>query len=197
MNGRPSRVLAILRMFGEIAARSGRRAERTLARSDRADRPNPNIVFSRRGSFQRRGHLTVSEVESYRLTLPRTLRITTRTARRDSRTVRVNAHTDAPGSVGHHESRPHVCMSSFPAHPTVLGCSSIGLGQKLDQLYFQTYPLNARFPGFCVFNPTFSFSFEFFRFQIRLELFDSDLKKFNFDDSASRFPVSTPRSCQS
>jgi len=71
VNGRPSRVLAILRMFGEIAARSGRRAERTGAYSDRADRLNPNIVFSKRDSYQRRGHLTVSEVESYRLTLPR------------------------------------------------------------------------------------------------------------------------------
>jgi hypothetical protein len=71
------------------------------------------------------------------------------------------------------------------------------LGQKLDQLYFQTCPLNARFPDFCVFNPTFSFAFDCFRFQIRFELFDSDLKKFNFDDSASRFPVSTPRSCHS
>ena len=71
VNGRPSRVLAILRMFGEFAARSGRRAERTGAYSDRADRLNPNIVFSKRYSYQRRGHLTVSEVESYRLTLPR------------------------------------------------------------------------------------------------------------------------------
>jgi hypothetical protein len=71
MNGRPSRVLAILRMFGEIAARSGRRAERTGAYSDHADRLNPNVVFSKRNSYQRRGHLTVSEVESYRLTLPR------------------------------------------------------------------------------------------------------------------------------
>jgi len=72
VNGGPLRVMAILRMFGEIAARSGRRAERTLACSDRADRLNPNIVFSKRDSYQRRGHLTVSEVESYRLTLPRT-----------------------------------------------------------------------------------------------------------------------------
>jgi hypothetical protein len=59
-------------MFGEIAARSGRRAERTGAYSDCADRLNPNIVFSKRDSYQRRGHLTVSEVASYRLTLPRT-----------------------------------------------------------------------------------------------------------------------------
>ena len=59
-------------MFGEIAARSGRRAKRTGAYSDRADRPNPNIVFSKRDSCKRRGHsTTVSEVESYRLTLPR------------------------------------------------------------------------------------------------------------------------------
>ena len=59
-------------MFGEISARSGRRAERTGAYSDRADRLNPNIVFSKRDSYQRRGHLAVSEVdESYRLTLPR------------------------------------------------------------------------------------------------------------------------------
>ena len=63
-----------LRMFGELTARSGRRAERTGAYSDRADRPNPNIVFSQRDSYQRRGHLTVSEVESYRLTLPRSTR---------------------------------------------------------------------------------------------------------------------------
>jgi len=67
----PRRVLAILRMFGEIAARSDR-TERTGAYSDRVDRLNPNIVFSKRDSYQRRGHLTVSEVESYRLTLPRT-----------------------------------------------------------------------------------------------------------------------------
>jgi len=65
-------------MFGGIAARSGRRVERTPAYSDRADRPNPNIVVSKRDSYQRRGHLTVSEVESYRLTLPRT-RTRTRT----------------------------------------------------------------------------------------------------------------------
>jgi len=59
--------MAMLRMFGEIAAISGRRAERTPAYSDRADRLNPNIVFSKRDTYQRRGHLTVSEVESYRL----------------------------------------------------------------------------------------------------------------------------------
>jgi hypothetical protein len=58
-------------MFGEIAARSGRRARLTAAYRDRADRLNPNIVFSKRYSYQRRGHLTVSKVESYRLTLPR------------------------------------------------------------------------------------------------------------------------------
>ncbi len=69
VNGAPSRVLTILRMFGEIAARSGRRAERSATYSDRADRLNPNIVFSKRDSYQRRGHLTVSEVESHRLTL--------------------------------------------------------------------------------------------------------------------------------
>jgi hypothetical protein len=80
VNGRPSRVLAILRSFGEFAARSGRRAEQTGAYSDRADRLNPNIVFSKRYSYQRRGHLTVSEVESYRLTLPR-VRVSLRHAR--------------------------------------------------------------------------------------------------------------------
>jgi len=58
-------------MFGEIAAESGRRAERTGAYSDRADRLKPNIVFSKRDSYQRRGHSTVSKVESYMLTLPR------------------------------------------------------------------------------------------------------------------------------
>jgi len=46
--------------------------ERTGAYSDRTDRLNPNIVFSKRYSYQRRGHLTVSEVESWWLTLPRT-----------------------------------------------------------------------------------------------------------------------------
>ena len=71
MNGGPSRVLAILRMFGEIAARSGRRAERNPTYSDSADRLKPNIVFSMRDSYQRREHLTVCKVESYRLTLPR------------------------------------------------------------------------------------------------------------------------------
>ena len=65
--------------FGDLedvpwnSARSGRRAERTGAYSDRADRLNPNIVFSKRYSYQRRGHLTVSEVVSYRLTLPRAM----------------------------------------------------------------------------------------------------------------------------
>ena len=72
MNGAPSRVLTILRMFGGIAARCGRRAERSATYSDRADRLNPNIVFSKRDSYQRREHLTVNKVESYRLTLPRT-----------------------------------------------------------------------------------------------------------------------------
>jgi len=45
---------------------------------------------------------------------------------------------------------------------------ALTLGQKLDQLYFQTYPLNARFPGVCGFNQTFSFSFDCFRFQIHV-----------------------------
>ena len=72
VNGCPSRVLATLRMFGEIAARSGRRAERTPADSDRADRLKANIVFSSQDYFQRRGHLTVCKVAFYRLTLPRT-----------------------------------------------------------------------------------------------------------------------------
>jgi len=58
-------------MFGEIAERCGRRAERSDTYSDRADRLQPNIAFSKRDSYQRRGHLTVSKVESYRLTLPR------------------------------------------------------------------------------------------------------------------------------
>ena len=73
MNGCQSRVLAILRVFGEIAARSGRRARLTAAHSDGADRLKPNIVFSKRDSYQRREHLTVCKVESYRLTLPRTV----------------------------------------------------------------------------------------------------------------------------
>jgi len=62
-------------MFGEIAARCGRRARLTAAYmySDCANRLNPNIVFSKRDSYQRRGHLTVSEVELYRLTLPRSV----------------------------------------------------------------------------------------------------------------------------
>ena len=59
-------------MFGEIAARSGRRARLTATYSDRADRLKPNIVFSNRDSFQRRGHLTVCKVAFVRLTLPRT-----------------------------------------------------------------------------------------------------------------------------
>jgi len=61
-----------MRMFGGIAARCGRRAERTLPYSDRADRLKPNIVFSKRDSYQRRGHLTVCKVAFFRLTLPRT-----------------------------------------------------------------------------------------------------------------------------
>jgi len=72
VNGCQSRDLAILRMFDEIATRCGRRARLTAAHSDRADRLNPNIVFSKRDAYQWRGHLTVSEVESHRLTLPRT-----------------------------------------------------------------------------------------------------------------------------
>jgi len=67
--------MTILRMFGGIAARCGRRAERTLPYecSDRADRLKPNIVFSKRDSYQRRGHLTVCKVAFFRLTLPRTV----------------------------------------------------------------------------------------------------------------------------
>jgi len=63
-------------MFGEIAARSGRRAELTAAYIDRADRLKPNIVFSKRDSNQRRGHLTVCKVAVFRLTLPRTEKLT-------------------------------------------------------------------------------------------------------------------------
>jgi len=59
-------------MFGGIAARCGRRAERKPTYSHRADRLKPNIVFSKRDSYQRRGHLTVCKVASNRLTLPRT-----------------------------------------------------------------------------------------------------------------------------
>jgi len=72
VNGCQSRVMTILRMLGRIAARCGRCARLTGAYSDRADRLKPNIVFSKRDSYQRRGHLTVSKVGSYRLTLPRT-----------------------------------------------------------------------------------------------------------------------------
>jgi len=43
----------------------------TAAHSDCADRLKPNIVFSKRDSYQRRGSLTVCKVESYILTLPR------------------------------------------------------------------------------------------------------------------------------
>ena len=70
MNGCPSRVTTILRMSGEIAAICGRRAERTAACSDGADRLKPNIVRSKRDSNQRRGHLTVCKVALHRLTLP-------------------------------------------------------------------------------------------------------------------------------
>ena len=59
-------------MFGGIVARCGGCAERTGACSDRVDRLKPNIVISKRGSYQRRGHLTICKVASYRLTLPRT-----------------------------------------------------------------------------------------------------------------------------
>ena len=46
MNGCQSRVLAILRMFGEIAARSGRRARLlTAAYSDRAGRLNGFLIL--------------------------------------------------------------------------------------------------------------------------------------------------------
>jgi len=73
VNGYPSRVMTILRMLGGIAARCGRRAERTPTYSDRADRLKQNIVLSKRDSYQRRGHLTVCKVASYMLTLPRIL----------------------------------------------------------------------------------------------------------------------------
>jgi len=128
---------------------------------------------------------------------PRNLELTESIAKNErSRTRSPKLPCREPGSSGTNMARsplgrlPIECTRSLLARL---------LGQKLDQLYFQTYPLNARFPGFCVFNQTFSFSFSFdcFCFQIRSELFDSDLKKFNFDDSASRFLVSTPRSCQS
>ena len=69
MNGAPSRVLTILLMFGGIAARCGRRAERSATYSHRADRLNPNIVFPKRDSYQWREHLTVTKVTSFRLTL--------------------------------------------------------------------------------------------------------------------------------
>ena len=72
MNGCPSRVLTILRIVGGIAARCGRRAERSATYNDRADRLNPNVEFSKRDSYQRREHLTVSMVGSYGLTLSRT-----------------------------------------------------------------------------------------------------------------------------
>ena len=55
-------------MFGGIAASCGRRARLTGAYSVRADRLKPNIVFLKRDFYQRRGHLTVSKVEAYRLT---------------------------------------------------------------------------------------------------------------------------------
>jgi hypothetical protein len=64
-----------LRTLGGIAARGGRCAERKGAYRDRADRLNPNIVLSKRDSYQRRGHLTVSKVGSCRLTLPRSKEI--------------------------------------------------------------------------------------------------------------------------
>ena len=54
-------------------------------------------------------------------------------------------------------------------------------GQKLDQLYFQTYSLNARFAGILRFQSNVRISVDCFRFQIRSEFFDSEPKKFNFD----------------
>jgi hypothetical protein len=87
VNGCPSRVMTILRMLGGNAARCGRRAERTPANSDRADRLKPNIVFPKRDSYQRRGHLTVSKVASYRLTLPRTRLTKTRPSTEAGRVV--------------------------------------------------------------------------------------------------------------
>ena len=43
VNGSQSRVLATLRMFGETAARCGRRARLTAAYRVRVDRQNPNF----------------------------------------------------------------------------------------------------------------------------------------------------------
>jgi hypothetical protein len=63
--------MPIPRIFGVIAARYDRCAERTSAYSDRADRLNPKNVPSKRGSYQRRGQLTVNMVGSCILTLPR------------------------------------------------------------------------------------------------------------------------------
>jgi len=83
--------MTILRMFGGIAARCGRRAERTPTYSDRTDRLKPNIVFSKRDSNQRRGHLTVCKVASNRLTLPRTRLTKPRTSTKFETTCRARS----------------------------------------------------------------------------------------------------------
>ena len=64
------------------------------------------------------------------------LRISTRTARRDSKSVRENAHTDAPGSVGHHESRPHVRMSNYRIWDACLA-SGLSPSSRLSSAYSQ------------------------------------------------------------
>ena len=56
---------------GSSAMGSATAAVVVKAYSDRADCLKPNIVFSKRDSYQRRGHLTVCKVVFFRLTLPR------------------------------------------------------------------------------------------------------------------------------
>jgi len=71
VNGCQSRNFARMLHFHLANCASRRCARLTAANSDRAERLNPNIWFSSRDSYQRRGHLTVSKVGSYRLIMPR------------------------------------------------------------------------------------------------------------------------------
>jgi len=81
----PFRDFAPIFHFHLANCASRRCARRSTAYSDRAKRLNPNIVFSSRDSYQRRGHLTVSNVGSYRLTLPRTSKLVIRHLARRAR----------------------------------------------------------------------------------------------------------------
>jgi len=137
VNGAPSRVLKILRMFGGIAARYGRRAERSATYSDRL---NPNIVFSKRDSYQQREHLTVSKVESYRLTLPRTRLTNPRTSTEFEPTRRarsgscfLSARAQPPLGMGKGTRARVEALHKCATRPAAAAIDSVGPDCPTDQ----------------------------------------------------------------